>query len=69
MSVNKLLATIGDRKMDRKDFLKLMIFLVASMIGLKNVLTLMTDIELRPDMTLGKAGKVGGGYNGGRYNR
>lgn len=69
MSVNKSLATISDRKMDRKDFLKLMIFLIASMIGLKNLLTLMTDTELRSDMTLGKVAKQGGGYNGGRYNR
>ena len=58
--------------MDRKDFLKLTIFMIAGMVGMKNLLTLMTGVDVRPDMTVGKpvgGSDVGVGYNSGRYNR
>lgn len=72
MSINELLAQASGKEMDRKDFLKLTIFMVAGLVGMKNLLTLMTGVDIRPDMTVGKrvdSSDAGVGYNSGRYNR
>ena len=72
MSINELLESVGNKEMDRKDFLKFSIFVMAGMVGVKNALSLLGGVDLRPDMTVAKKpantnGVVG--YNSGRYNR
>jgi len=56
--------------MSRKDFLKFMLFIIASIVGLKNLLSLLGGVDIRPDLTIEKqAGNSDTGYNRGRYNR
>ncbi|USN96737.1 MAG: hypothetical protein H6797_00865 [Candidatus Nomurabacteria bacterium] len=72
MSINELLASVSNKEMDRKDFLKFSLFVIAGMVGVKNMLSLLGGVDLRPDMTLEKKpSNTGGGvgYNSGRYNR
>lgn len=72
MSINELLASVGNKEMDRKDFLKFSIFVMASMVGIKNIVSLMAGVEINPDLTVKKKSvnpEQGNGFNTGRYNR
>ena len=73
MSISELLKTVGEREMSRKDFLRFVFFVIVSLIGLKNLLSLIANVNLHSDIRLdGRPDSVAddssGGYNGGRYN-
>lgn len=72
MSINDLIASIGDKHMNRKDFLKVGVFAIASIFGVKSAISLMAGVELQPDLSVVRKSdndKPGVGYNSGRYNR
>lgn len=72
MSINELLSSVGDKEMDRKDFLKFAVFVMAGMVGVKNLLSLMGGMEMHPDLSIKKkvdGSETGSGYSKGRYNR
>ncbi len=58
--------------MDRKDFLKIGVFAMASIAGIKSIINLLAGAELQPDLTVirkSESTNQGGGFNTGRYNR
>lgn len=73
MSINDLIASIGDKHMNRKDFLKVGVFAMASIVGIKSIINLLAGVELQPDLTVTRKSETGdqegGGFNKGRYNR
>lgn len=68
MSVNKILSALSEKEMDRKEFLKYMMFVMAGIAGIKSLLSLIAAVDMNPDLSLSKHTGKGGGYNGGRYN-
>jgi hypothetical protein len=61
-----LIKAIGDKEMDRKDFLKYSGLAVAAVVGLKSIVTFLTQPEDRK-VTVIEHKDVSRGFGGGKY--
>jgi hypothetical protein len=71
MSAYKLLQSIGEKEMDRRDFLKYMLFVTAGIVGLKSLLSLIAAVDINPNLTVTKQPdntRGNGTYSRGRFN-
>ncbi len=68
--INKdIIQTIRDKEMDRKDFLKYSGLFLLSIVGLKTIISLLTQMDTSKPVTLQqpKVEASGRGFGGGKY--
>ncbi|MEI6229077.1 MAG: hypothetical protein WCP11_03605 [Candidatus Saccharibacteria bacterium] len=63
----KLIKAIGDKQMDRKDFLKFSGLVVASAVGLKTVASLLVKTNNSQIAKSGNGKQVASGFGSGKY--
>lgn len=68
MSVSDLLKSIGEREMNRKEFVKFFLLAIGLVVGPKNLLALMATVNAGSSVADEHTGLDDGSYNGGNYN-
>jgi hypothetical protein len=62
-----ILQAMGDKEMDRKDFLKYSGLIVLGLVGFKTIANLFTDLGEKKNISVEPKKEVSRGFGGGKY--